>query len=93
MPKEIWFGDRVTLVVEPVVPLPVKLATWGAFGALSEILKDAVRAPKSLDRYRPGTSLEVFSQSGRLVLVGREFVIVVVVCDVLERRDRFGRTE
>ena len=36
------------MVVEPVVPLPVKLATWGAFGALSEILKDAVRAPKSL---------------------------------------------
>src|SRR6266404_6166205 len=40
------FGVRVTLVLEPDVPLPVKLTVWGALSASSEILREAVRVPK-----------------------------------------------
>jgi len=48
LPKVILLGNRVTLVVEQWFHSPFKLATWGAFSASSEILKDAVRVPKAV---------------------------------------------
>jgi hypothetical protein len=48
LPKESLFGDRVTVVLELDVPLPVKLAVWGLLKASSETLKDATRVPKAV---------------------------------------------
>ena len=73
------------MVVEPVVPLPVKLATWGAFGASSEILKDAVRAPKSLGEKftlilhcAPGAS-----EPGQLLVCAKSVAFVPLIAMLL----------
>ena len=47
----------------------------------------------AVDGHRPGTGLEILGQVGGLVLVGGEFVEVVVVGDVLVGRFFFGGAE
>ena len=41
----------------------------------------------------PRTSLEVFRQPGRLVFIGRELVVVVVIGDIFVRSDLLSRRE